>query len=67
MDPHRPTPCVRVFCNERGDLIVHPVRAERGEALLPALRSLGEVDDAFVAALQAEREAPVPTQEREAL
>lgn len=58
---------VRISRNEQGDLIIHAVRAERGAALLQALRALGEVDDAFVAALEAEREAPLPMQEREVL
>ena len=58
---------VRISRNEQGDLIIHAVRAERGAALLQALHALGEVDDAFVAALEAEREAPLPMQEREVL
>lgn len=58
---------VSISRNEAGDLLIHPLRAQRGEALLQALQALGEVDDAFVAALEAEQQAPLPTQEREAL
>ncbi len=58
---------VRISRNEHGDLVIQPLRAERGAALLQALRALHEVDDAFVAALQAEQATPLPVQEREAL
>jgi len=34
---------------------------------MQALKALGEVDDDFVAALEAEQETPLPVQEREAL
>lgn len=46
----------------------HPpsARATRAE-LMQALQALGEVDEVFIAALQAEREAPLPVQEREGL
>ena len=58
---------VSITRNEAGDLVIHPLRAPRGAALLQALQALGEVDDAFVSALEAERQAPLPDQEREAL
>jgi antitoxin VapB len=58
---------VSISRNEWGDLVIHPLRAARGAALLDALRALGETDDAFVAALQAERASPQPMQERDAL
>jgi antitoxin VapB len=58
---------VLISRNEAGDLVIHPVRAQRGAALMQALQALGDVDEAFVAALQAERDAPLPVQEREAL
>lgn len=58
---------VRISRNEWGDLLIHPLQAERGAALLDALRGLGEVDDAFVAALEADRVSPQPLQERDAL
>ena len=46
---------VRIPRNDQGDLIIHSVRAERGEALLHAMHALGEVDVAYVVALEAER------------
>jgi antitoxin VapB len=58
---------VRISRNEQGDLVLHPVRNGRGQALLAALRALNEADETFVAALQAERAAPLPMQEREGL
>lgn len=58
---------VQIYRNEHGDLVLHPLRAGRGEALLQALQGLGEIDDAFVAALEADREAPQPMQDRESL
>lgn len=45
---------VQISRNEQGDLIIHPLRAARGEPLLSALRALAEVDDAFIAALDAD-------------
>ncbi len=58
---------VSITRNDAGDLVIHPLRLQRGTALMQALKALGEVDDNFVAALDAEREAPLPVQEREAL
>jgi antitoxin VapB len=58
---------VRISRNEQGDLVLHPLRARRGAALLQTLQALAEVDEAFLTALQAERDAPLPVQEREAL
>lgn len=58
---------VSIYRNEAGDLIIHPLRAQRGAALLQALQALGEVDEAFVAALEADRQSPLPVQERDAL
>ena len=58
---------VSITRNESGDLIIHPLRPERGAALLDALRAVGEVDEAFIAALEAEQTRPQPVQEREAL
>jgi antitoxin VapB len=55
---------VSISRNEEGELIIRPLRAERGPALLDALRAVGQVDDAFVAALEAERASPMPMQER---
>ena len=61
------TDCVRISRNEAGDLVIHPRRVPRGEALLQALTALGEVDDAFVAALGADQQDVLPMQERKAL
>ena len=61
------TDSVRISRNEDGDLVLHPLRAKRGTALMQALRALGEADDAFVAALEGDRDAALPVQERQAL
>ena len=58
---------VSITRNDAGDLVIHPLRVQRGTALMQALKALGEVDDDFVAALEAEQEAPLPVQDREAL
>jgi antitoxin VapB len=58
---------VSISRNEVGDLVIHPLRAERGVALLDALRAVGEADLAFIAALEAEQAGQQPLQEREAL
>lgn len=58
---------VRISRNASGDLVIHPLRAERGAALLDALRAVGEADLAFIAALETEQASPQPLQEREAL
>jgi len=58
---------VSISRNEWGDLVIHPLPAERGAALLDALRGVAEVDVAFMAALEADRVNPHPMQERETL
>lgn len=58
---------VRISRNESGDLVIHPLRADRGTALLDALRAIGEADSVFVEALEAEQARQQPVQEREAL
>ena len=58
---------VSISRNESGDLVIHPLRAERGAALLEALRAVGEADVAFIAALETDRARQQPLQEREAL
>lgn len=55
---------VEIFRNAEGDLVLRPVAAERGTALLEALNAF---DDAFVAALQTVRAEQPPVQDREAL
>lgn len=58
---------VSISRNESGDLVIHPLRGERGAALLDALRAVREADPAFVAALDAEQARQQPRQEREVL
>jgi antitoxin VapB len=58
---------VSISRNESGDLVIHPLRAERGAALFDALRAVGEADPDFIAALEAEQARQQPAQEREAL
>jgi antitoxin VapB len=41
--------------------------AQRGTALMQTLQALSEIDDAFVAALEAEQRSSLPMQEREVL
>jgi len=47
-----------------GDLLLHPLRRDRGRALLQALEGF---DDDFIAALEANRREPSPLQDRETL
>ena len=47
-----------------GDLLLHPLREGRGEALL---RSLEGFDDEFVTALEGERDNQLPLQDRDKL
>ncbi len=58
------TDLVQISRNEQGDLIIHPLRPERGKALLQALEGF---DDDFIAALEADRESDTPMQDREDL
>lgn len=58
---------VRIWRNEQGELVLQPLRAERGTALLDALRAVHDADPAFVAALQDEPSRGLPMQERDAL
>lgn len=55
---------VEILRTPEGDLLVHPLPASRGEALLEAISGF---DDDFVAALEAGRDEQPPPQEREAL
>lgn len=55
---------VQIFRNEAGDLVIHPIPAQRGALLLNALQSF---DEGFIQALEAECDAPTPMQDREAL
>jgi antitoxin VapB len=58
---------VSISRNAAGDLVIHPLRAERGAALLEALRRVAEADDGFIAALEADRADQQEPQERETL
>lgn len=58
---------VHISRNEQGDLIIHPLRSDRGAALLEALRALNEVDSAFLEALEVGQAFKQPMQERETL
>ena len=58
---------VTITRNEAGDLIIHPLRARRGAALLEALEALAVADAEFVAALEAERASQPEVHEREPL
>ena len=58
---------VEISRNDNGDLIIHPIPAQRGQALLQALQALGEVDKNFIDALEAEQTKQQPMQDREAL
>lgn len=55
---------VQIYRNEQGDLVLHPIAPRRGEALLDALQGF---DEDFIAALEAERDEPLPLQDRESL
>jgi antitoxin VapB len=55
---------VQISRNEQGDLIIHPLREERGKALLQALEGF---DEDFIAALEADCETPILMQDREEL
>ena len=58
---------VEISRNDNGDLIIHPIPTQRGQALLQALQALGEVDKNFIDALEAEQTQQEPMQDREAL
>lgn len=55
---------VSISRGENGDLIVHPLPEDRGQALLDALAGF---DADFIAVLEADRAVPDPPQEREPL
>lgn len=55
---------VEIHRNAAGDLVLHPVAADRGDALLQALSAF---DDDFADLLQADQNTPAPMQDRESL
>lgn len=56
---------VEIFRNDDGDLVLHPVPADRGAALMDALNAFD--DDEFVNSLEAGRRGQPMMQERESL
>ena len=58
------TDLVQITRNEQGDLIIHPLRPDRGQALLQVLEGF---DEDFIEALEAERDSQIPMQDREDL
>lgn len=55
---------VEIHRNADGDLVLHPVAADRGAALLQALNAF---DDGFADLLQADQAEQPPMQDRESL
>ena len=55
---------VQISRNEQGDVVIHPLRPERGASLLQALRGF---DDGFADALTNDQNAPLPMQDRDTL
>jgi antitoxin VapB len=55
---------VEIYRNTDGDLVLHPIPADRGAALLQALEAF---DDDFADRLLADQEGLLPMQDREPL
>ena len=55
---------VQIYRNAEGDLVLHPVAADRGAALLQALQGF---DQDFVDLLVADKKDALPIQDRESL
>lgn len=55
---------VEISRTESGDLLIHPIAVDRGQALLEALQAF---DQEFVSALEESVREQLPVQEREAL
>jgi antitoxin VapB len=55
---------VEIFRNADGDLVLHPLPADRGAALLDALKGF---DAEFIDLLEAGKREQLPMQDREAL
>jgi antitoxin VapB len=58
------TRTVEIHRNEDGDLVIHPIPAKRGSALLEALSAF---DDEYVKLLEEDRQDQPPMQERDEL
>jgi len=55
---------VEITRNSAGDLVIHPLPDDRGQAFLEAL---ADFDDEFIALLENDRREQAPVQEREPL
>jgi antitoxin VapB len=55
---------VQVFRNEQGDLVLRPIRASRGTALMQALAAFRDVDRSFFEAALAHRSEQLPMWDR---
>lgn len=55
---------VEITRTPQGDLLIHPLPADRGTLLLEAL---ADFDDEFIAILESDQASQPPMQEREAL
>jgi antitoxin VapB len=55
---------VQIYRNAEGDLVLHPVAADRGAALLQALQGF---DQDFVDLLATDKKDALPIQDRESL
>lgn len=55
---------VEISRNDAGDLVIHPLPSDRGQALLEALDGF---DEEFIDILETDRLAQAPVQEREPL
>lgn len=55
---------VEISRNDAGDLVIHPLPVDRGQALLEALDGF---DDEFIGILEEDRQTQAPVQEREPL
>ncbi len=55
---------VEITRTEAGDLLIHPMAADRGQALLQALERF---DTDFLVALEEDHQEQTPSQEREGL
>ena len=59
---------VRISRNEEGDLVIHPLAADRGAALLEALQAFDDpLGQELASQIEADRRAQPAVQERDAL
>lgn len=55
---------VEIYKNEQGDLVIHPIQANRSRAFMQALHGF---DDEFIEFMEQEQQEALPLQEREVL